>query len=101
MVPSWTGSFLDRAGGETADDLAFGEGVEEQAGSIARLVYASTSAKSVVYWEEMLLTPIGSVCLLGSTSTSNGSRNAFQLVTSVITATVLSTGRDSGNITDQ
>src|SRR6478735_10975687 len=32
MVPSWTVSFLDRAGGEATDDLAFCERVEEQGG---------------------------------------------------------------------
>ncbi len=49
----------------------------------------------------MLFTPIGRVCLLGSTSTSSGSRNAFQLPTIVITAIVLSTGRDSGSMIDR
>ena len=49
----------------------------------------------------MLLTPIGSVCWLGSTSTSSGRKKAFQLLTIVITAIVLSTGRESGSMIDQ
>jgi hypothetical protein len=39
--------------------------------------------------------------LVGSISTSSGSRKAFQLPTIVMTAIVLSTGRDSGSITYQ
>ena len=49
----------------------------------------------------MLLTAIGNVMVSGSVSTSRGRRNAFQLVTMVSTAIVLSTGRDNGSMIDQ
>ena len=102
MVPSWTDSFLDRAGGETADDLAFRERVEEQRRQ-HREAGVGQHEREVgrVLRRDVVDADRQRCACRGRPSTSKGSRNAFQLVTSVITATVLSTGRESGNMTDQ
>src|SRR5690349_13439252 len=67
------------------------------AGSMDSAVNARTFAVSEPYWEANAAVPSGSVYSAGRPSTSSGSRNAFQLLTTASTDTVTSAGRDSGS----